>query len=429
MRRALPLALALLACRPRARPAGDGGTLSLTPGAAPGESTGGGLEAALPVRVAEGSQPRWRYLARGPIPRGRERWRLDLTPRQGMGEPATDGRTLYLAAARVDPEGTSDGAVYAVDLADGTVRWHAPVEGLHGAPVELVDGAVLLDTIPHCARLAAATPGVATRPCAEGAPGGTVGLDAFTGRRLFVAAASSDTLHARWTAAPAGARVFVHDGPLALRPLTLPAGTLGPRVLARGTVLHATAFGADLLFTAATPLGATRLVRATPGVTRPVWERALPLRTHCPPAVVGALVILPAFQSATVTGAARALHANDGSDAWSSAEVPERVGTCALVEGPAVHQVLDGAIDRLGVGDGRPRGRTPLGFEPTGDFAALVDGVLYLGARGHLAGVRVSDGATVVRVEMGGAAAEGAVVWGGRGAVVTRDPGLAVGFD
>ena len=78
--------------------------------------------------------------------------------------------------------------------------------------------------------------------------------------------------------------------------------------------------------------------------------------------------------------------------------------------------------------DSRPP-RAPLSFEPTADAASLVDGVLYLSARGRLVGVRVSDGATAVTVETGAAVAEGAVLWGGRGAVVTRDPGLVVGFD
>ncbi len=432
MRRAAATAAALAAlagCRARQRPAGDGGPLSLTPGARPDEANSPGLGAALPVHVAEGSQPRWRYLARGPVPQGRERWRVDLTPRQGTGEPATDGRTVYLTAARVEPEGSTEGEVFAVDRADGTLRWHTPVEGLHGAPVELVEGTVLVDTVAHCGRRAAATPGVVMRPCAEGAPGGLVGLDAVTGRVRFRAAASSDTLRARWTAAVAGPRVYVHDGALALRPLTLPAGTLGPRVIARGAVLHAAAAGADLFYTAASPLGATRLVRAAHGVARPVWERALPLRTHCPPCAVGALLILPAFQSAAVTGAARALRASDGADVWTAAAVPERVATCALVEGPFVHQVVDGAVERLGVGDGRARGRAPLPVEPTGDFAALVDGVLYLGARGRLVGVRAADGSTAAAVETGAAVTEGAVVWGGRGAVVTRDPGLVIGFD
>ena len=419
----------LAACRPRARPSADGGTLSFTPGATPSEATGAGLESALPVRAAEGSQPRWRYLARGAVPRGRERWRVDLTPRQGAGEPATDGRTVYLTAARVEPEGGADGEVFAIDLAEGTVRWHTPVDGLHGEPVELVEGTVLVDTIPHCAARGAATPGVLMRPCAEGAPGGVVGLDAVTGRVRFRTAASSDTLRARWTAAPVGSRVYVHDGPLALRSLMLPAGTVGPRLYARGAVLHAAALGADLLYTTLSAAGATRLVRAAVGAARPVWERPLPLRTHCPPSVVGALVILPAFASATVAGAARALRAADAGDAWTAAAVPQRVGTCALVEGPSVHQVIDGAVERVGVGDGRSRGRAPLSFEPTADVASLVDGVLYLSARGRLVGVRVSDGATAVTVETGAEVSEGAVLWGGRGVVVTRDPGLVIGFD
>jgi hypothetical protein len=41
----------------------------------------------------------------------------------------------------------------------------------------------------------------------------------------------------------------------------------------------------------------------------------------------------------------------------------------------------------------------------------------------------VSDGATAVSVDSGAEIAEGAVLWGGRGAVVTRDPGLVIGFD
>ncbi len=430
--RALAVALGLAAlagCRPRARSAADGGTVTLTPGAAPGEASGAGLESALPVRAAEGSQPRWRYLARGPIPRGRERWRVDLTPRQGSGEPVTDGRTVYLAAARVDVAESAEGEVFAVDLDDGTVRWHTPVEGLHGAPLELVDGVVIVDTIAHCARRAAATPGEPVPPCVETGAGGVVGLDAVTGRRRFRVAAGSETLRTRWTAVTAGPKVFVADGPTALRPLTLPGGVAGPRVPARGTVLHAGALGGDLLFAALSPLGATRLVRTNPAVHRPVWERALPLRTHCPPIVVGALVIVSAFQSTAVTGATRALRAADGSDVWNAPAVPTRVATCALVEGPAVHQLVDGAIARWGVGDGRPRGRAALGFEPTSDVAALVDGVLYLGDRGRLVGARATDGAALLAVPTGADGIEGLVVWGGRGAVLARDPGVVIGFD
>jgi hypothetical protein len=421
--------LAFFACRARPPTPDDGGTVALTPGMTPGERTGGGLEAVLPVRAAEGSQPRWRYLAHGPAPRGRVRWRIDLTPRQGSGEPASDGRTLYLTATRIEPEENSDGLVYAVDLFDGTVRWRTPVEGLHGAPVELIDGVVLLDTIPHCVRRAAATPGVPTRPCVESAPGGIVGLDAVTGRVRFRAPASSDTLHARWTATTAGPRTYVHDGPYALRPLTLPTGALGPRVLARGTVLHATALGTDLLFTSASPTGVTRLVRVAHGAIRPVWERELPLRTHCPPLVVGSLVILPAFQSSTVTGAVRALRARDASDAWTAPSVPRSVGTCAMVEGSLVHQVIDGALERIGIGDGHLRGRVPIGFDPSSDFSVLLDGVLYLGARGRLVGLRVNDGAPVLELETSAEGVEGVVLWGGHGGMLTRSPGLVLGFD
>ena len=55
--------------------------------------------------------------------------------------------------------------------------------------------------------------------------------------------------------------------------------------------------------------------------------------------------------------------------------------------------------------------------------------MLYLSARGRLAGVDLINGHVSVSVDTGATACESAVVWGGRGVVATRDPGLVVGFE
>jgi outer membrane protein assembly factor BamB len=426
-----PALLALLsateACRardaPRAEVASDAATAAPESPRAQGASN-----AIVPVRAAEGSQPRWRSLARGARPRGRERWRMDLTPRQPYGEIATDGITVYIAAVRDEPEGPTDGAVYAFDLDDGTIRWHTALGGLHGEPLELIDGVLVVDTIPHCKRRGPETPGVLTRPCEESGPGAVVGLDAATGRERFRAPVSSDALRARWTAAQIGAAVWVHDGPSALRPLSLPAWGPAARVAAGGAVLNLPALGGDALYTVRAPNGATRLVRRGPGVARPRWERALPLHTHCPAVSSGPVTVLPAFQSSAVTGAARALLGADGADLWS-APAPQRVGTCGAIEGGAFYQVVDDAIVAYRVIDGRQRARLALPVALTSDMAALMDGVLYLSARGRLAGVDLINGHVSVSVDTGATACESAVLWGGRGVVATRDPGLVVGFE
>ncbi len=418
--------LVIASCRGRrGRDAQDG------PASDPTESTTTptATNAIVPVRAAEGSQPRWRYLARGARPRGRERWRFDLTPREGLGEPATDGRTVFLTASRQEPEGPTDGEVYAFDLEDGTLRWHTPVEGLHGEPVEVFDGLVVVDTIPHCKRRGAETPGVTTRPCEETAPGGVVGLDAATGRERFRSAASSEALHARWTAALVGTSLWIHDGVDALRTLAPPTWRPGPRIATGGVVLNLASIGGDALFTATNRSGATRVVRRTPGVTRPRWEHPLPLRTRCPPVMAGAVIVLPAFESSIVSGAARALLATDGADIWMGQTAPHSVSTCGAIEGPVHYQVVDDHLVGNLVTDGRRRADVALPVAMTGDASVLMDGVFYVCARGRLAGVDVVGGHVAVSVDTGTASCEGMVVWGGRGVVVTHDPSLVVGFD
>lgn len=383
----------------------------------------------MAVRAAEGSQPRWRYLAKGPRPRGSERWRFDLAPRQALGEPASDGLTVYLTASREEPEGPTDGEVYAFDLQDGTLRWHTPVGGLHGEPVELHDGVVFVDTIPHCTRRGPETPGVTTRPCEETAPGGVVALDALTGRERFRTAASSEALRARWTASLVGTSLWIHDGPDALRPLTAPAWTPSTRVLTGGTVLNLSAIRGDALYTVSARNGTTKLVRRAPGVTRPRWERALPLRSHCPALTVGPVIVVPAFESSTVSGAARAVLYDNGADLWTGQAAPHSVSTCGAIESGVHHQVVDDRIVSHMVGDGRARASVALPVALTSGVAALVDGVFYVSARGRLAGVDLAGGHVAVSVETGATSCEGVIVWGGRGVVVTRDPSLVVGFD
>lgn len=427
-----PTLLSLLCSAGACRARSDARTEASSDAAAPAVSEAPRAQRAssevVPVRAAEGSQPRWRSLARGARPRGRERWRMDLTPRQPFGEMATDGITVFVAAVRDEPEGPTDGEVYAFDLDDGTIRWNTALGGLHGEPLELVDGVLVVDTIPHCKRRGPETPGVLTRPCEESGPGAVVGLDAATGRERFRAPVSSDALRARWTAAQIGTAVWVHDGPSSLRPLALPAWSPAARVAAGGAVLNLTALGGDALYTVRAPNGATRLVRRAPGVARPRWERTLPLHTHCPAVSSGPVTVLPAFQSSAVTGAARALLGADGADLWS-APAPQRVGTCGAIEGGVFYQVVDDVIDGRRVIDGRQRAHLTLPVALTSDMAALMDGVLYLSARGRLAGVDLINGHVSVSVETGATASESAVVWGGRGAVATRDPGLVVGFE
>ena len=176
------LALAATGCRHKSRRAEAAQNSDATPADSAAAEPEGETPAIAPTRAGEGSQPRWRSLTHGPRPRGIERWRYDFTPRTPYGEPATDGRTVFVSAVRREDEGPSDGEVFAFDLRDGTLRWHVPVGGLHGEPVELADGLVLVDTIPHCARRGADTPGVAQRPCAETGRGGLVALDARDGR-------------------------------------------------------------------------------------------------------------------------------------------------------------------------------------------------------------------------------------------------------
>lgn len=429
MRLTLALLVCATACRAREEARDDRDVAPTTRASALTPAPPAPSDAIVPVRASEASQPRWRYLAHGARPRGRERWRFDLTPRDAYGEPATDGRTLYVTAVRHEPEGPADGELFAFDLADGTIRWHVPVGGLHGEPIELFGDVVLVDTGAHCLRRGPESPGIPLRPCVESAPGGLVGLDASTGHERFRASATTDTLRARWTAVETLSTAWVHDGPVALRALALPAGVARQRLVTGGPVLNVTTLGADLLYTAVGRLGVTRVVRRTPSQPRARWEHALPLRTHCPATVAGSVVVLPAFQSPRVTGAVRGVLAIDGADHWTGAAAPQTVSTCGAVEGGVHYQVIDGALVGVATSDGRARAHLPLPGELTSDVMALVDGVFYLSVRGRLVGVDVSDGRSVVAVETGAASAEGVALWGGRGAVVTREPGLVLGFD
>ncbi len=372
--------------------------------------------------LPEGSQPRWRYLARGPRPRGRVRWQLDLAGRDASGEPATDGRTVFVAATDAAPEPPGEGEVYAIDLRDGTVRWHVPVGGIHGEPVEWADGAVLVDTVPHCARKAA------DGACAQRGPGGVVGLDAATGRTAFRTAFGSDALDARWTGAAAGATAWVHDGPTGVRAVSLPGGTAGARWDLDGTVLNLAAIGGDLVATVRGPRG-TRVQRRPPGQRRPRWERTLPYPTACAPVVVGPVTVLAGFSTERLAGAPRAVGWADGADLWTGTEPPHHVETCGAAEGAVFYEVQDLAVTGWSVADGHRRGHWPLPSAATTDVAALVDGVFYVGVHGRLVGVDIFDGHAAVEIPTGASRVAGVVLWDGRGAVATQDPGVVVGFE
>ncbi len=388
----------------------------------------GALGAVAPVRASDGSQPRWRYVSHGSRPRGVERWRFDLAPREALGEPATDGRTVFVAAAREDGESYIDGEVYAFDLRDGSLRWHTPVSGLHGEPVEFLEGTVVVDTIRHCLRRAADTPGVLQRACLETAAGGVVGLDPSTGQARFRTTVSSEAVRSGWTVVSTSRGWWMHDGTTALRGLVLPGGTPGARVSLGGTVLAVTGLRDDVLAVLDGRRG-TELVRREPTALRSRWERAVPFRGRCPPVVSGGTVVLAGFASATVTGGPRALRADGGSDGWSSETAPQAVHGCGAVEGGVYYQPLDGALLGFAAQDGRRRARWPLRSAPTGSLATAMDGVFYLSMQGRLEGVDVVGGHTSVRVDTAARSVEGLVLWNGHGVAVTQQPGLVIGFD
>ena len=417
------LALAV-ACRRSHAPTAS----SSEPDGAVPEAPVGETPAVAPTRPPEGSQPRWRALTHGPRPRGQERWRYDFTPRTPYGEPSTDGRTVFVSAVRLEVEGPSDGEVFAFDLRDGTLRWHVAVGGLHGEPLEFHDGLVLVDTIPHCARRAPDTPGVAQRGCLEPGRGGLVGLDARDGSERFRTTFSSEALRARWSGVLVDGAWWMHDGTVALRAARLPTGAPGARIPASGTLGSLAAVDHDLFYTVdARP--STRLVARTPTQPRPRWERPLPYRSACPVVAAGPLVVVPAFASSGVTGAPRALLRATGADAWSVPSPPHTVEGCGALDGSVYWQVQDLTLQGFAIGDGRRRGRFALPSTPTSDLAVALDGVFYVSLHHRLAGIDEADGHVAVVVATEAAGAEGMVLSAGHGAVVTRDPGLVVGFD
>ncbi len=421
--RALVIALLALGCRSRASAPGDARVVRRD-GAV--TSTNSYTGVALPVQ--SGTQPRWRYLAHGPRPRGTERWRFDLTPRDASGEPATDGTTVFVTAARGVAEGLTDGELYAIDLRDGTVRWHVPVGGVHGAPVEVFDGTVFVDTIPHCRAFGAFTPGVTLRPCLENAPGGLVAFDASTGQERARIRVAPELQRSLWTVVRHGDALWTHDGSAGLRAINPGTLALGQRLATGGRALNLTSNGDELHYTVESR-ATTRLVARSPHETRARWERVLPLRSLCPVLTADSWLVLPAFSTANVAGAARGVRSSDGSDLWVASEVPTLVQSCAVIDGSAFYQVVDGAIAATGVGDGHLRGRLSWRGELTSEFTVALDGVFYLGLRERLAGVELAHGAEVFSLRTGAAQSEGLVLWGGRGVVVTRQPGLVVGFE
>ena len=422
------LALAATGCRHKSRRAEAAQNSDATPADSAAAEPEGETPAIAPTRAGEGSQPRWRSLTHGPRPRGIERWRYDFTPRTPYGEPATDGRTVFVSAVRREDEGPSDGEVFAFDLRDGTLRWHVPVGGLHGEHVELADGLVLVDTIPHCARRGADTPGVAQRPCAETGRGGLVALDARDGRERFRTTFTSEALRARWAGALVDGSWWMHDGAGSLHAVRLPSGESGPRIPLSGAVTNLASAERDLLYTVdARPT--TRLVARTPSALRSRWEKVLPYRSACPVVTTGPVVVVPAFATTGVTGAPRALLRSTGTDLWTVPAPPRSVEGCGAIDNNVFWQVADLTLQGFALGDGRRRGRFAVPAPPTSDLSVALDGVFYVSVHGRLAGLDLIDGHVAVSVVTEAAAAEGLALWAGRGAVTTRAPGLLIGFD
>lgn len=419
-------ALCALGCASRRRATAR--EADATSDVAPPERPRGPLTDIAPTRPAESSQPRWRHLARGPRPRGVERWRYDLAPRDASGEPATDGRTVYIAAARATPEGPTDGEVFAFDLLDGTLRWHTPVGGIHGEPVELSHGLVLIDTIAHCDGHPEDAPGVGVRTCRDARPGGLVALDATTGRERFRTTTASGALRARWSLIDTSLGRWMHDGPSGLRAVSLPSGAAGQRVVTPGTVVQGVGAGADLV-TLVDARRTTLVSRRVVGAARPRWERPIPWRGRCAPITAGPLLVLPAFSSGNLAGAARALVLADGVDRWTGAAPPTEVQTCAASEGATLWQVRDGALQGNEMLDGRARAGHRLPAAPTSDLAVLLDGVFYVSQPRALIGLDVNTGSAAVELRTEAQAVEGMILWAGRGVAVTRRPGLVLGFE
>ncbi len=375
-----------------------------------------------PSPMTEGSQPRWKYLAHGSRPRGRERWRFDLGGRDASGEPATDGTLVYVAAVAVGDNGLSDGEVYAFDLADGGIHWHVPMGGIHGEPLEYDNERVLIDTLPHGGLNADAGQGTAHLA------GGLIGLDSATGNQLFRTGFGSEALSARWSAAVVSGQAWSHDGATAIRAVTLSSGAPGTRWDTHGMVTSLLGIEDSLVGTTRTARG-TRFFRHGIPTGRDLWSKTLPYVSSCPPVRVGPVLVLPSFSSETVAGGARGVGWDRGDDLWSSGVAPHTVGGCAVAEGAVLYQVEDGAVTGTSVADGRRRSAWPLPGAPTGDLALVLDGVFYVSLRARLVGIDLSDGHTAVDLPTGASRVTGMILWNGKGVIVTENPGTVIGFD
>lgn len=419
---AIVLALtASLGCsrRSRARRAdADTGVIARSPGHTP---------EIAPTRAAESSQPRWYALTHGPRPEGRERWRHDLTPKQGWSEPVTDGETVYVGAARVDDDGPSETEVFAFDLNDGTLRWHVAVEGLDERPLLLAQGVVIAPVSAFCRRRAEELPGGGPRRCVETGAPAVVGLDAATGRERF-RVETRDVASQSSVGSLIGSRLWVADGPSALRAIVLPAGTAGPRAVVTGTLGARSAVGPELLLTLS-GRGGSRLALRVPTSNVARWQKPVPGAGPCPPVVTAPVAVLPAFTGTSVAGAPRAFMLSSGADLWTVPSPPARVDSCGAIENGVFWQVLDGAAQGFALADGRRRGRFALPSALSGPLFSVLDGVAYVSVLGRLVGMDLIDGHTAVTLSTGAHRQSGLVLHAGSGVVVTREPGLVIGFD
>lgn len=380
-----------------------------------------------PTHAGESSQPRWFALTHGPRPQGHERWRYDLTPRQGWSEPVTDGQTAFIGAARVDPEGPSETEVFALDLADGTVRWHVALPGLDERPLRLSQGVVIASVSAFCQRRSEELPGGGLRRCLESGPPAVVGIDASTGREKFRV-----TVHGSGENAPPGvligSRWWVSDGQGSLRSLVLPAATNGPRAAFTGSLGAFTPVGTELLGVFTTR-NVHRLALRVPTSAVARWQKTIPGAGECPPTAAAPIAVLPAFVGTTVSGAPRAFMLGSGADLWTVPSPPARVDTCGAIESNVFWQVFDSTLHGYALADGRNRGSFTLPSALSGPLFAALDGVIYLSVVGRLVGIDSIDGHTAVTVPTAAQRQRGLVLYAGRGVVVTDSPGLVIGFD